>query len=96
MGHWLALIVIWVPALLLSDRHSWGLMLVEHLFLVNQRLKLVVLTLNHLGHGLVEEVLGLVGSWRLVAQGSVSGGHSGVVGKFSWVTVETSPVDHVG
>lgn len=46
------------------------------LFLVNERLQFVVLALNHLSHGLIEEVLGLVCANRLVADGSISGRHS--------------------
>ena len=46
------------------------------LFLVNERLEFVILALNHLSHGLIEEVLGLVCAHRLVADGSISRRHS--------------------
>ena len=39
---------------------------------VDKGLQLGVLALDHLGHGLVEEVVGLVNSSRLVARGPVS------------------------
>jgi hypothetical protein len=64
---WLVVLAIEAkPHIILSGLNSRHLLLQELFAFIYQWLELIILALNHLGHGLVEEVLGLVGPWRLV------------------------------
>lgn len=74
----------------MSSGHSWHL-LVHHLTSIYKWLEFIILTLHHLSHGLVEEVLGLVSSGWLVRQRAVTRRHSGVVRHLPWERHVASP-----